>query len=400
MRAAAASFLLHCAIAAPAVAQSPAPATQAASEAAGARADALGLEALINDVYAYPERLPGGRFTLTPRLRAEAETVADRRSLLRFAERALMLLADHHAITGASFSSSYAVVPTYADLWIEPRGARYLIEAVRSGSPAEAAGIRAGDALVEVGGVPTAQAVRAFWEDLGAEPLGERAGFAARMLAAGRRDSPRRLTVEGPGGRRTLDLPSLYAVQRPNRPPVETSREAGALVIRINDALGDSATIAAFDAAMRQASPRQPIVVDLSETPSGGNTTVARAILGWFVEAPRFYQMHSLPGEQRRTGIARQWVEQVLPRPGLRHRGPVEVRVGRWTGSMGEGLAIGFHAIGASVTGSRMAGLLGAIYDHRLSHSGLVVKIPTERLMTVTGQPRESFVPRPLRRHR
>jgi carboxyl-terminal processing protease len=220
------------------------------------------------------------------------------------------------------------------------------------------------------------------------------------MLAAGRRDSPRRLTVEGPGGRRTLDLPSLYAVQRPNRPPVETSREAGALVIRINDALGDSATIAAFDAAMRQASPRQPIVVDLSETPSGGNTTVARAILGWFVEAPRFYQMHSLPGEQRRTGIARQWVEQVLPRPGLRHRGPVEVRVGRWTGSMGEGLAIGFHAIGASVTGSRMAGLLGAIYDHRLSHSGLVVKIPTERLMTVTGQPRESFVPRPLRRHR
>ena len=60
---------------------------------------------------------------------------------------------------------------------------------------------------------------------------------------------------------------------------------------------------------------------------------------------------------------------------------------------MGEGLAIGFHAIGARVTGTRMAGLLGAIYDHRLPSSGLVLKIPTERLMSVDGLPREAFVP-------
>jgi carboxyl-terminal processing protease len=40
-----------------------------------------------------------------------------------------------------------------------------------------------------------------------------------------------------------------------------------------------------------------------------------------------------------------------------------------------------------------MAGLLGAIYDHRLEHSGLVIKLPTERLMHVDGTPREQFVP-------
>jgi carboxyl-terminal processing protease len=60
---------------------------------------------------------------------------------------------------------------------------------------------------------------------------------------------------------------------------------------------------------------------------------------------------------------------------------------------MGEGMAIGFHAIGARVVGTRMAGLLGAIYDHRLEHSGLVLKLPTERLMHVDGTPREVFVP-------
>ena len=150
---------------------------------------------------------------------------------------------------------------------------------------------------------------------------------------------------------------------------------------------------------MARARPGQRIIIDLTDTASGGNTTVARGMLGWFVDKPTFYQMHRLPVEEREHGVARQWVEQVLPRPGKRHRGPVTVRVGRWTGSMGEGLAIGFHAVGARVEGSRMAGLLGAIYDHRLERSGQVIKLPTERLYAVDGTPREQFVPRyPIRR--
>ena len=62
---------------------------------------------------------------------------------------------------------------------------------------------------------------------------------------------------------------------------------------------------------------------------------------------------------------------------------------------MGEGIAIGFDAIGARVVGTRMAGLRGAVYDERLEHSGLVLKLPAERVMTVSGLPREDFVPHP-----
>ena len=120
--------------------------------------------------------------------------------------------------------------------------------------------------------------------------------------------------------------------------------------------------------------------------------------MGWFVDRPRPYQVHNLPAEARETGIPRQWIEQVLPRPGKRHRGPVDVLVGRWTGSMGEGLAIGLDSLGARVSGGPMAGLLGAIYDHPLAHSGLVLKLPTERLIAVDGTPREDFRPRPDRR--
>ena len=163
--------------------------------------------------------------------------------------------------------------------------------------------------------------------------------------------------------------------------------------IRFNDSLGDKATIAAFDAAMLKARSGQRVVIDLRDTPGGGNTVVARAVLGWFVRRPSFYQVHNLPAEQRETGIARQWVEQVLPRAGKYRGGPIIVRVGRWTGSMGEGLAIGFDAIGARVEGEPMAGLLGAIYGHRLQQSGQAIKFPTERLSAVDGIPREKFVP-------
>jgi carboxyl-terminal processing protease len=170
--------------------------------------------------------------------------------------------------------------------------------------------------------------------------------------------------------------------------------QGGSLLIRLNDSLGQDATIAAFDAAMARARPGQPVLIDLSDTPSGGNTVIARAIMGWFVTRPTFYQVHRLPNEERRTNIPRQWVEQVLPRPGKHHSGPVSARVGRWTGSMGEGLAIGLDAIGANVVGGPMAGLLGAIYDYRLENSGFVLKLPTERLYAVNGLPREKFVPK------
>jgi len=139
-------------------------------------------------------------------------------------------------------------------------------------------------------------------------------------------------------------------------------------------------------------------VLDLTDTPSGGNTSVARAIMGWFVDRPRNYQMHRLPAEERETGVPRQWVEQVLPRANKRHSVLPTVRVSRWTGSMGEGLAIGFAALGARVEGTRMAQLKGAVYDFSLPSSGLVVKFPAVRLYTVDGRPREKFVPVPMRR--
>lgn len=367
--------------------------TSASSEAY--RQDALALPALIEAKYAYLERLPDGRFPMSPELIAQAEAVHDAASLLRYAEHVLTALADHHAITGSSLADSWAVVPSYADLWIEQVEGRWTITDVRDESPAAAAGVRSGDRLLALDNQSVDDAISLFWSKVGLAPEGERAAFTARVLAAGRRDRPRNLTIESADGvQRRLTLPNLYTTQR-DHPPVHSRQAGDALEIRINDALGDQATIAAFDNAMATARPGQTIILDLTETPGGGNTVVARAIMGWFVEAPAAYQIHTLPAEARETGIERRWIEQVSPRPGKHHDGPVIVRVGRWTGSMGEGLAIGLDAQGAQVVGRPMAGLLGAIYDLRLPNSGLVVKVPVERLYAVDGTPREQFRPRP-----
>ncbi|MCH3005793.1 hypothetical protein K3W96_14770, partial [Listeria monocytogenes] len=67
---------------------------------------------------------------------------------------------------------------------------------------------------------------------------------------------------------------------------------------------------------------------------------------------------------------------------------------------MGEGLAVGFMAIGKPVCGTRMSGLKGAVDDFDLPKTGLRVKFPAERLYTVGGVPRHQVVPPQCRRVR
>ncbi|QNM83731.1 PDZ domain-containing protein [Sphingomonas sabuli] len=371
-------------------------ATAQAPTAADYAADAVAFDKIISDNYGYQDRWPGGVLPDSDALRTARAAVHDKRSLLHYVEDRLASLADHHAIAGSSFKDSWALVPTYSDVWVERQGKDFVITAVRPGSPAATAGIAAGDRLTAIGEQPVADAVEAYWAKLGLEVDAERAVYAAQVLAAGRRDRARDLTVARGSASRRLTLPSLYTVKL-DRPPLSIATEAGgATVIRINNSLGDQATIAAFDAAMAALPPRAPVVIDIADTPSGGNTSIARAIMGWFVDRPRDYQVHRLPAEERQTGIPRQWVEQVLPRAGKHHAVLPTVRVGRWTGSMGEGLAIGFAALGAPVTGTPMARLRGAVYDFTLPASGLVVKLPVERLYSIDGRPREDFVPAAL----
>jgi len=91
------------------------PSASGAADHAGA---ARAIDTMIEQTYAYRDTLPGGDLPRSARLDAMRDAVADERSLLRYAEDRLMSLADHHAITSSAFNDSWAVVSTYADMWI------------------------------------------------------------------------------------------------------------------------------------------------------------------------------------------------------------------------------------------------------------------------------------------
>ncbi|MCR5863569.1 hypothetical protein LRS05_16235 [Flavobacterium sp. J372] len=68
---------------------------------------------------------------------------------------------------------------------------------------------------------------------------------------------------------------------------------------------------------------------------------------------------------------------------------------GHWTGSMGEGMVIGFDAMRrAKITGTKMAGLLGAIYTYRMKNTNIGYQIPIEGMYHVNDTPREDFMPK------
>jgi carboxyl-terminal processing protease len=156
-------------------------------------------------------------------------------------------------------------------------------------------------------------------------------------------------------------------------------------VIRPNNSIGDSDLNPVFDDLMEQAKGMATIILDLRNTPSGGDPAVAKPLMAWFVDGTRGCQKHERGGKS--------WIEQVEGRKD-HFRGRLIVLVDHWTGSMGEGAAIGLRAAaGAKLVGTRMAGLRGAIESFDLPCLGVSVRLPVERLYEVNGAPRENAIP-------
>lgn len=306
-------------------------------------------------------------------------------------EAALRELSDAHAHLGTSTPASPRLVPTDADVLARWQGGRARIVEVRHDSAAFAAGARPGMTIASIDGRPADEAMRTWLPRHARHSDDAMRDVALNIAAAGRQDRrPVTLVVEREGRARTIAfVPRLV---RPDA-AVTSTRRADVGVLRIHNALGDVRTIAAFDAALDTMTTARAIVLDLRDTPSGGNTTVARGVMSRFVSSERPYQRHESIAEWRADGVRRVWVEYVEPR-GRTFDGPLVVLVGHWTGSMGEGIAIGLDAArGARVVGRPMAALRGALGERTLAHSGLVVRVPIERLSHVDGTPREAFRP-------
>jgi carboxyl-terminal processing protease len=332
-----------------------------------------------------------------PRLYAnDLQGVTTRREFVSFLETVIDELYDPHAQLTANLSTSRRLVPSGTDVWAEWRDGNATIVDVRAASDAEKAGIAPNDVVINIDGVPIAEAVEARLGRSYFHALAGARDWALRSVLAGRHNQPRLLRIRHGHAIREVELAAPDQARALGTEPLTMSRIApGIGYIRFNDSLGDKSCIAAFDRALGELRDSRGLIIDLRDTPSGGNTVVARGILGRFVAREMPYQKHVLPSEERDTGVRRSWLELVSPRGEFTYSRPVAVLVGHWTGSMGEGLAIGFDATGAgTVVGTAMAGLLGATNHIVLPRSGIGLNLPVEKLFHVNGTPREAFKPK------
>jgi len=356
----------------------------------------------IETRYAYlPERhldLEKMRAIFAP----QASAAQTRDDMIHVVERVVAELHDDHVTLGTNTPSSPQLIPTGAELWAQMRDGRAVIVEVLSGSPAAKAGLAPGDIVLSIGGIAVAQAIEHSKAKALNAPDAEALDFSLRSLLAGTHDAARRIAVrDSKGIVRVVELPPFVS---PDNAQLVTWRWLNDKTgyIRIENSLGDSDTVAAFDAALSQLAKAPNLIFDLRNTPSGGNTDIAEPIMGRFIAKAADYQRIFEPAAGKHFPQD-SWLKSVEPRaPQVTAK--LVVLVNHWTGSMGEGMAIGFDAMKrAQIVGTPMARLCGGTESFELPKTGIPVHLPTYRLYHVNGTPREAFVPSievDLTRHR
>lgn len=384
--------VLACSLCAvPAIAQQANPASDSLT-AEDYAADFDFLWSAVRDRYAYLDQNAVDWRRIPEIYGARVRASATRRVFLQVLEEVVAELHDPHAHLGANTAASPRLVPSDTDVWAAWRDGRAYVEDVREGSAAEAAGLRPGMRIVAVDGLPVQEAVsRRLPRAVAPGDAGSR-DWALRAALAGQRDRP--VEVQAAAGTRLATFRFTPAVERPPRPLSARLLDGGIGYVRLHNSLGDPAVVPAWDSALVEFRATRGLILDLRDTPSGGNTTVARALMGRLIEREAPYQRHELASEQRLHGVRRIWVEYVAPRGPFAYTAPVVVLVGRWTGSMGEGITIGLDGMArATAVGTRMAGLLGAVEVITLPRTGFTLRLPAERLFHVDCTPREEFAP-------
>ena len=327
-----------------------------------------------------------------------ADTITSKNNFIKFLETVNHELYNGHISLNINLPSSSRLIPTGADLWVKYEQKHFVIVAIRAGFQAAQCGLKTGMLITAYNEIPIDRAVLPFLPKSVTKYDSRMYEYAANMLLAGTHDTKRKITAFSNGSEK---------IYFPDSITNKTEAASAAIIehdvlpsnigyIKINNSLGNMDLIDAFDSALNSLWNTKGLILDIRETPSGGNTTVARAIMSRFIEKEMPYQKHSLPGEEKQYGVKQSWIELVSPR-GKTYKKPLVVLVNRWTGSMGEGIAIGFDGMKrGQIVGDVMAGLLGAIYSFTLPETNIGFSIPVEKLFHVHGTPREDFRPKYL----
>ena len=297
---------------------------------------------------------------------------------------------DSHLILNTNTKSSYRL---YSSIYVQLQKNKFIISNVWQSQLLELNKEMIGAEILTVNGVDMNTAIQNFpthCNDKNSPVVRE---WIANKLIAGRYDQPRLLGLRLKNETFTLNLDNLKLRKETRTVTTMVKNQIG--IIRINNSLGNSKLVSDFDQAIDSVmNNTKAVIIDLRNTVDGGDSYVARGIMSRFISEPRPYQKHSVM-ERLDDGpaIERSWVEYVSPR-GKAYTKPVIVLIGRWTGSMGEGLAIGLEGIERGVlVGTEMERLAGEMEGFNFKNQPYGYRIAIAKLFHINGTPREQYIP-------
>ncbi len=319
------------------------------------------------------------------------DTIKTKKEFISLLEEVTYEFHNGHISLNVNLSNSNRIIPSGSDIYVKKEENNYYISDLRKGFPAEQSGLKMGMQIIKFNDHDVANAIKKFLPKSVNLYTDQMYTYAVNMLLAGARNTERKITVLINNKEENF-FPDTFDRPKPNELLEYKKIESSIGYIKINNTLGNPELISAFDQALDSLMSVKTLILDLTETPSGGNTMVARGIMGRFANKELPYQVHAYEEKPHKT--IRKWIELVSPR-GKRYEGNLLVLVGHWTGSIGEGIAIGFDAMKrGAVIGTKMAGLLGAIYIYKMPDSKIGYAIPVEKMYHVNGTPREQYRPK------
>lgn len=354
--------------------------------------------ATVNEEYCYFDKKQTNWNKVKELYTPALDTITRREQFIQLLEKAMYEIYDHHAVFNTNTDLSQRLVPSGTDMWAAYTNGKPVITEVRKGFGAAASGIRSGMEVVAINDIPVAEAIKPFLPKTVIPLNNEAKSFALRLALAGNHVQPRKLTMQYRGVQQDFfpDKNGLQLEHIQYESKIESKRIGNTGYIRINDCLYDNALIPLFDSVMQSFANTQSLILDFRETPSGGNTSVAKAIMGWFTGKEKYYQKHEYYAEEKLTGIKRSWAEIVSPRKGKYYSKPLVILGNHWTGSIAEGIVIGFDALkrpATTIIGTDLAHLIGAVYSFEMPNTKIHFTFPAERLYHMNGTPREAYKP-------